>query len=163
MTIWFLTAICMYRLEHLLLIIWTKTTHRLFYRFYHQEYAGRATLLSNDWELCAKAELLGVKSIHQCEDSQWQTLLRACQVDDIPLDRMKMGKCSTRFKKHVSSFQYDVREFFFRRSQYKNTLEQMETIHIDDLDYLELPPGQRKWIDRPLLISKYVFKQDDDV
>jgi hypothetical protein len=73
---------------------------------------------------------------------------------------MKMGKCSTRSKKHVSSFQYDVREFFFRRSQYKNTLEQMETIHVDDLDYLELPTGQRKWIDRPLLISKYVFKQD---
>jgi hypothetical protein len=39
----------------------------------------------------------------------------------------------------------------------------METIHVDDLDYLELPPGQQKWIDRPLLISKYVFKQDGNV
>jgi hypothetical protein len=106
---------------------------------------------------------LHLKSIHRSEHAEWQTLLRACQVDDLPLELLPKVTISKEKGYNQQKFRYDRDEIIVRRSQYRSTLIQMETIYVDDLDYLELPRGVQRWVDRPLLSSKLVFQQDDSV
>jgi len=124
--------------------------------YYHSKYEGYATLLSHDWQLCCKAELFQLKSIYSSEHEEWQHLVRTCEVNDIPLDRLPQMSVP-RPKVCTGPYEYDEDELLFRRNRYRDTLAQFITIDELEARRLELPRGIPKWKPRPSLSRPLVF------
>jgi hypothetical protein len=117
-------------------------------------------LVSHDFELCCKAELLGLNSIYQTEHAEWQCLLRACEIDDLDLEllpKQSDPKSKKVYRRKSRKFKYEEDELLTRRSRHREVLIHMDVIPVDELDILETPRQIARWIERPTLNNAHLL------
>jgi hypothetical protein len=114
-------------------------------------------LVSHDFELCCKAELLRLNSIYQTEHAEWQCLLRACEIDDLDLELLPKQSDPKSKKVYRSKFKYEEDELLTRRSRHREVLIHIDVIPVDELDVLETPRKIARWIERPTLNDTHLF------
>lgn len=128
------------------------------HRFYHRNRRGPTFLISNDNELCTKAEHLKMNVIHDGHHEKWRCLLRASQVDDIP-EKLLSCPVPTGVRNFTPKLSMKQKEEIGNRAyRYRWFLSHLGVIHVDDLDSIEPIRKGKKWLDRPLLESKLVFQ-----